>query len=121
MLRAGATEEDCEGIVNFALCASGVEAAIFLHETPEQRIHLSLRSKGRVNVAAIAGLLGGGGHESAAGCTLEGPISRALEEVLALLRPCVASMDGEKAAEPLEVPAKSVSLDPVEVQHKLRV
>ena len=63
MLRAGATEEDCEGIVNFALCASGVEAAVFLHELPEQRIRMSLRSKGRVNVAAIAERLGGGGHE----------------------------------------------------------
>jgi phosphoesterase RecJ-like protein len=120
MLRAGATEEDCEGIVNFALCASGVEAAIFLHEQPERRIHLSLRSKGRVNVAAIAGRLGGGGHESAAGCSLEGPLTRALEEVLAILRPCVASMDGEKAAEPIEIPSESVSLDPVEVQRDLR-
>jgi phosphoesterase RecJ-like protein len=120
MQRAGASEEDCEGIVNFALCASGVEAAIFLHELPEQRIHLSLRSKGRVNVAAIAGRLGGGGHESAAGCTLEGPLARSLEEVLAQLRPCVASMDGEKAADPIEIPSESVSLDRVEVQRDLR-
>jgi len=121
MLLAGATEEDCEGIVNYALCASGVEAAVFLHELPERRIHLSLRSKGRVNVAAIAGRLGGGGHESAAGCTLEGPIARALEEVLALLRPCVASLGGEKAAKAIEISSESVSLDPVEVQHDLRV
>jgi phosphoesterase RecJ-like protein len=121
MLLAGATEEDCEGIVNYALCASGVEAAVFLHELPERRIHLSLRSKGRVNVAAIAGRLGGGGHESAAGCTLEGPIARALEEVLALLRPCVASLGDEKAAKAIEIPSESVSLDPVEVQHDLRV
>jgi bifunctional oligoribonuclease and PAP phosphatase NrnA len=120
MLRAGATEEDCEGIVNFALCASGVEAAIFMHELPKQRIHLSLRSKGRVNVAAIAGQLGGGGHESAAGCTLEGPLAHALDEVLALLRPCVAAIDGENAAEPIEIPSESVSLDPVEVQRDLR-
>jgi phosphoesterase RecJ-like protein len=95
MARAGAAEEDCEGIVNFALCVSGVEAAVFLYELPEQRIQLSLRSKGRVNVAAIAGRLGGGGHESAAGCTLEGPLARARDEILALLRPSVALLDGE--------------------------
>lgn len=92
MERVGATEEDCEGIVNFALCASGVEAAIFLHELPEQRIRLSLRSKGQVNVAAIAERLGGGGHTNAAGCTLEGPLVSALDKILLLLRPSVARL-----------------------------
>ncbi|MGA2349099.1 MAG: bifunctional oligoribonuclease/PAP phosphatase NrnA [Terracidiphilus sp.] len=90
IMRACAAEEDCEGIVNFALCVSGIEAAFFLHELPDGRIGLSLRSKGRVNVAAIAERLGGGGHKSASGSTLEGPLERALEEVLAELRPCVA-------------------------------
>lgn len=92
MARTHATEEDCEGIVNFALCASGVEAAVFLREMPDERIQLSLRSKGRVNVAAIAERLGGGGHEGASGCTLEGPLDRALDEILELLRPGVNAL-----------------------------
>lgn len=87
MVRTCAAEEDCEGIVNYAICISGVEAAVFLRELPEKRIRLSLRSKGKVNVSAIAASLGGGGHENAAGVTLDGPISRALEEILAELRP----------------------------------
>jgi phosphoesterase RecJ-like protein len=95
MERAGAVEEDCEGIVNFALCVSGVEAAVFLYEQPEGRIQVSLRSKGNVNVAAIAERLGGGGHESASGCMLEGPLERAREEILAQLRPSVAALPGE--------------------------
>ena len=86
MVRTCAAEEDCEGIVNYALCIAGVEAAVFLRELPERRSALSLRSKGKVNVAAIAERLGGGGHENAAGCTLEGPLARALEEILAELR-----------------------------------
>jgi bifunctional oligoribonuclease and PAP phosphatase NrnA len=86
MVHAGATEEDCEGIVNFALGVSGVEAAVFLHELPEQSIRLSLRSKGRVNVAAIAAQLGGGGHRSAAGCTLEGTLVSAIDKILVQLR-----------------------------------
>jgi bifunctional oligoribonuclease and PAP phosphatase NrnA len=89
MVRTCAAEEDCEGIVNYAICISGVEAAVFLRELPERRIRLSLRSKGRVNVSAIAARLGGGGHENAAGVTLDGPVSRALEEILGELRPCV--------------------------------
>jgi phosphoesterase RecJ-like protein len=83
--------------VNFAVCISGVEAAAFLRELPERRIRLSLRSKGRVNVAAIAERLGGGGHENAAGCTLDGPLARALDEILAELRPSVAGFNGNEA------------------------
>lgn len=90
MMRSSATEEDCEGIVNYAVCISGIEAAVFLRELPERRIRLSLRSKGKINVAAIAERLGGGGHENAAGCTVEGPLARALDEILAQLRPAVA-------------------------------
>ncbi|MGA2887901.1 MAG: bifunctional oligoribonuclease/PAP phosphatase NrnA [Terracidiphilus sp.] len=94
-VRACAAEEDCEGVVNFALCVAGVEAAVFLRELPEGRIRISLRSKGRVNVAAIASRLGGGGHESAAGCTLPGPLAGAIDKILAQLRLGVVSMVGE--------------------------
>jgi phosphoesterase RecJ-like protein len=92
MVRTCAAEEDCEGIVNYAICISGVEVAVFLRELPENVIRLSLRSKGRVDVSAIAARLGGGGHENAAGVTLDGPISRALEEILGELRPCVENV-----------------------------
>jgi phosphoesterase RecJ-like protein len=89
MKETGAVEEDCEGVVNYALSAAGVEAAVFLRELPEGRIRLSLRSKirsaGVVNVAAIAERLGGGGHENAAGCTLDGPMERATQEILKAL------------------------------------
>jgi len=91
MVRTCAAEEDCEGIVNYALSIADVEAAVFLRELPEQRIRMSLRSKGKINVAAIAEGLGGGGHENAAGCTVEGPLGRALEEILAELRQRVAA------------------------------
>ena len=97
MVRTCAVEEDCEGIANFALSIAGVEAALFLRELPEQRIRLSLRSKGKVNVAAVAERLGGGGHENAAGCTLEGPLSRALDEILAELRCSMGHLPGDVA------------------------
>jgi bifunctional oligoribonuclease and PAP phosphatase NrnA len=90
MARAGALEEDCEGIVNFALSIAGVEAAVFLRELPDGQVRLSLRSKDRVNVAALAEKLGGGGHENAAGCTLAGPLERARDEILTELRGAVA-------------------------------
>lgn len=89
MVQTCAAEEDCEGIVNYAISISGVEAAVFLRELPEGRIRVSLRSKGRVDVSSLAAQLGGGGHENAAGVTLDGPVSRALEDILAKLRPAV--------------------------------
>ena len=66
---------------------------MFLRELPEGRVRLSLRSKGpraRVNVAAIAERLGGGGHENAAGCTLEGPLAAAEQLILSAMRAAMA-------------------------------
>lgn len=90
MVRTCAAEEDCEGIVNVAVGIAGVEVAVFLRELPENRVRLSLRSKGRVNVAAIAERLGGGGHGNAAGGTVEGPLPEALGRILADLRKSVS-------------------------------
>jgi phosphoesterase RecJ-like protein len=90
MVRTCAVEEDCEGIVNTCIGIAGVEVAIFLRELPEKRVRLSLRSKGKVNVALISERLGGGGHGNASGCTLNGPLGQALEEILSELRPAIA-------------------------------
>jgi bifunctional oligoribonuclease and PAP phosphatase NrnA len=86
MVRTAAVEEDCEGIVNYAVGIAGVDAAAFLRELPEGQFRLSLRSKGRIDVAAIAVGLGGGGHENAAGVTLDGPLDRAIEQIISILR-----------------------------------
>lgn len=86
MTRAHATEEDCEGIVNYAIGIAGVEAAVLLRELSDGRIRLSLRSKGGVDVARIAASFGGGGHRHAGGCTLEGPLHAAMERILETMR-----------------------------------
>jgi len=86
MLRCQASDEDCEGLVNYALGNAGIEAAAFFRELENGRWRVSLRSKGSVNVACIAGRFGGGGHECAAGFSLDGPYEAARERVLAPLR-----------------------------------
>lgn len=86
MRRAEATEEDCEGIVNYAIGITGVEAAVLLRELADGRMRLSLRSKGDVDVARIAASFGGGGHLHAGGCTLEGPLEQATEVILETMR-----------------------------------
>ena len=87
MERFNAKEEDCEGLVNYALSIHDVQIAILLRELPDGRIRASLRSKGEVNVAKIAEQFGGGGHECASGCSLDGPLQTSLSRILALLRP----------------------------------
>jgi len=86
MDRCGALEEDCEGLVNYALSIAGVEVALFFREIADGRIRVSIRSKGAVNVAAIAEKFGGGGHECASGFSLRGPFSEASLLVLAELQ-----------------------------------
>ncbi|HEY1527068.1 MAG TPA: bifunctional oligoribonuclease/PAP phosphatase NrnA [Candidatus Angelobacter sp.] len=86
MERFGALDEDCEGLVNYALGISGVEVAVFFREVAHERIRVSIRSKGAVNVAEIAGKFGGGGHECASGFSTEGPVRAAAQRVLTELR-----------------------------------
>ncbi len=89
MLQAtGASEEDTEGIVNYARAIAGVEVGCFFRETAGGAVKVSLRSRGEVDVGAVAVSLGGGGHARAAGITLPGvTLPVATDRVLAALRP----------------------------------
>jgi bifunctional oligoribonuclease and PAP phosphatase NrnA len=86
MEQVGAIDEDCEGLVNYALGIAGVEVAVFFREIPTDRVRVSIRSKGGVNVAIVAEKFGGGGHECAAGFSIAGPQSGAMKTVLSELR-----------------------------------
>lgn len=86
MDRVNAKEEDCEGLVNYALSIQDVEVAIFFREQRDGRWRVSLRSKGKLNVAAVAESFGGGGHACASGCSLNGPLTMAVNQVMELLR-----------------------------------
>ncbi|MGO8794872.1 MAG: DHH family phosphoesterase [Candidatus Sulfotelmatobacter sp.] len=86
MDRFEAKEEDCEGLVNYVLSIGEVEVAAFFRELPDGRLRVSLRSKGKLDVAKVAERFGGGGHECASGCSLEGPLDVAVPQVLELLR-----------------------------------
>lgn len=87
MERCGAIDEDCEGLANWAIGIEGVEVAAFFRELADRKHwRVSMRSKGRVNVARVAEHFGGGGHACASGCGVDGPLSVASERVLAQLR-----------------------------------
>jgi phosphoesterase RecJ-like protein len=83
--RSGATDEDASPIINFVRGLEGVEAAAVLREGADGRHRLSLRSRGKLDMAAVARGFGGGGHAAAAGATLECPFAEACDRVRAAL------------------------------------
>ena len=94
MDRSGALDEDCEGLVNYALSIGEVEVAVFFRELPDGRFRVSLRSKGQLDVSRIAEEFGGGGHSCASGCSVNGPLHAAVERVLGKVRPQLTAVSG---------------------------
>lgn len=78
----GTTTEATEGFVDQVRQVAGSQVALFLREEANGEVRVSLRSRGDVNVARIAEEFGGGGHVPAAGCTLAGPLSEAVRQVV---------------------------------------
>jgi phosphoesterase RecJ-like protein len=70
----GASAELTDGFVNYPRSVAGVEVAIFFRQLEEQKYKVGFRSKGTVNVAALAQAFGGGGHHNAAGGTVTGTL-----------------------------------------------
>jgi phosphoesterase RecJ-like protein len=74
MARTGSPLDLTDGFINYARSVDGVEVAASFREPSDgsRAWRVSFRSRGRVNVAAIAQKFGGGGHHNAAGCSIEG-------------------------------------------------
>ena len=83
MLRGeGALPEHTEGLVDMVRSIRGVEISVCCYEVSEGRFKISLRSKGKIDVARIAGKLGGGGHVNASACRVEGELEAVMKMVL---------------------------------------
>lgn len=70
----GANAELTDGFINYPRSVAGVEVAIFFRQLEERTFKVGFRSKGAVNVAALAQAFGGGGHHNAAGGIVEGSL-----------------------------------------------
>jgi bifunctional oligoribonuclease and PAP phosphatase NrnA len=80
----GAHAEWAEGLVSYARGLAGVEVGVMFFEQPDG-VRVSLRSKGALDVGAVAERFGGGGHRAAAGCFVRGDLATARRQLLALL------------------------------------
>lgn len=88
--RCGAEGEDTSDIVNELLTIDRVRLAVLFKELEGQRVKLSFRSKGSLDVNRVAQSFGGGGHTNASGAVVAGRLEelvpRVLEPCRALLR-----------------------------------
>lgn len=82
----GASEEDVEGLIAYPRSLESVDVALRFYETGDGRVKVSLRSKGDTDVSRIAAEFRGGGHPRAAGCTLDGPLDVARDQMLSAVR-----------------------------------
>jgi phosphoesterase RecJ-like protein len=72
--QAGGTYDDTEGLINLPLTVKEIQAVVFFKQVDPGQYRVSMRSKGDIDIGAVAKAFGGGGHKNAAGCTANGTI-----------------------------------------------
>ena len=84
---AGVALADVEGVIDVLRTTREAEVAVVLKQEPGGALRVSTRCKGAVDLGAVCGALGGGGHRSAAGYTSTDDV----EGTLATLRTALAA------------------------------
>jgi phosphoesterase RecJ-like protein len=77
---SGGTYEDTDGLINLPLTVKEILAVSFFKEQGPDDWRISMRSKGDIDINAIAKQFGGGGHKNASGCSARGDLT-ALEKL----------------------------------------
>jgi bifunctional oligoribonuclease and PAP phosphatase NrnA len=98
MAETGGSVEDLDGLVEQGRQVDGVEISILFREDAPDRVKVSFRANGPVDVNALAGRFGGGGHVKAAGATVGAPLAGAIPLVLAEARRALDSADASARA-----------------------
>jgi bifunctional oligoribonuclease and PAP phosphatase NrnA len=86
LAEAGASIEATEALIDVVRTADVADVALVCKPASDGTWRASLRSRGEVDVGALATRLGGGGHAFAAGFTVGGAVEDVVAEVIAELR-----------------------------------
>jgi phosphoesterase RecJ-like protein len=70
----GGSYDDTEGLINLPLTVKDIQAVVFFKENGPDDWRVSMRSKGDVDINAVAKQFGGGGHKNASGCSATGKL-----------------------------------------------
>ena len=81
----GMTFDEVDFLSSLPRTIEGVEVRVYFKQKSGCEVKISLRSNDRVDVAALAGRFGGGGHIRAAGATICGTLENAMAQVLQAL------------------------------------
>jgi phosphoesterase RecJ-like protein len=82
---AGVNWEATDQLIDLVRLAEESDVALLLKEVEPGTLKGSLRSRGEVDVAAVAGTFGGGGHHNAAGFTAHGTVEETVASITELL------------------------------------
>ena len=77
MQDAGATENDCDDLAGLSGRAEDAKMNITIREQADGSSKISIRSAPGISSSAVCAAFGGGGHELAAGCTIQASPARA--------------------------------------------
>lgn len=75
--------ENDEELITYPRSLKGVKIAILFRELKSNRVKISFRSKGGVDVNTLAQKFGGGGHRAASGCVVKGGLASVRRKILA--------------------------------------
>lgn len=78
---SGSSTKELGAIVSYLLATEGFDLAFFIYEKKENVNKVSLRSS-KVDVNYLASFFGGGGHQLASGCAIEGDMFDAIDSIL---------------------------------------
>ena len=80
----GARSEHSENVINYGMMPPGVKAAVMFREEAE-RVSVTFRSRGHLDMSLVAKAFGGGGHRNASGCRIKGGLEAVRTKVLGVL------------------------------------
>ena len=80
--KTGCADDELEGVTAISRTVEGVLAGVTIKEKDNGAYKISVRTYPPLNASVICQSLGGGGHQSAAGCELEGELESVIEKVL---------------------------------------
>ncbi|MDI6828852.1 MAG: bifunctional oligoribonuclease/PAP phosphatase NrnA [Armatimonadota bacterium] len=86
-----ASEAETEGVVNYIRSIRGAQVGVLFRECPDGSTRVSLRSRDGSDISQVARLFGGGGHKTAAGCTINYPLAHTQELVIDAVRKWMGS------------------------------
>ncbi len=80
--KLGYEGRDSDALYSLLLAVENVHVVVIVRQESDKNCTVGLRSKGDIDVSAIAASYGGGGHKNAAGLTVEMKLGKCIDSVL---------------------------------------